>query len=327
MKKKILILAFSTISIGIFLSINPFSEILPKLRQVKLSYIYIFVVFVLIEHIFRALRWQIMLKNSHPGVKLFPTFLALLMSFFSNIFIPHSGIVTRLSYLKKFYKFPPTVNLGTFIAEKTGDSLMVVLLLSFTFLYSGFSINKVVDITHSSQNFLLILTLVIFTGFLVFVLVKTVLKKQFLKLQTRAKEYARSVWSGFHGLKDRKSLMLFSVYTLIIWFLYLFTFNIMFLSVDIVPSKTCLINTACIGNLSWIFPSQAGIGAYHVAVSTSLRFHGYSALDSSFLSVLTHSGILFTDFIFGLSSLLITTFWSFRFSKPAMQETIIAVAE
>ncbi|MCA0366208.1 MAG: flippase-like domain-containing protein [Bacteroidetes bacterium] len=327
MKKKILIGVFSIISIGFFLSANTFADILPRLSKIKPGYIYAFFILVIIEHIFRALRWQILLKRSHSEVKLFPTLLALLMSFFSNIFIPHSGIITRLTYLKKYYKFPPSINIGTFIAEKTSDSIIIILLLSYTALHSGFSFFKIIDFSPFKDKLLMFSAMGLLIIPLVIFLIARIFRSQLLKIRIIIYAHLKLVLSGFHSLHDLKSLLLFSIYSAIIWIIYIFSFNLMFLSVGIDASPVCLINTATIGNLSWIFPSQAGIGPFHLAVSTALRFHGYTAEDSTFLSILTHSGILITDFVFGLSAIIFTILGSAKKSNYVSSDPIMAIAD
>lgn len=109
---------------------------------------------------FRNLRWLVLFSPLGYKIKKGQAFSALLLSYPANLIIPQSSFFVRASYLRKMSGIPFSECLGTIIAEKLMDGL-VVFGLFFIFMFSDFSFQ-----TSIFQNyrlyFAIILCVVVF---------------------------------------------------------------------------------------------------------------------------------------------------------------------
>ena len=140
-----LVVAYLLLRYYVFKEIS-LSEMVAVFRQADYGWVLLSGVILLTAHWSRACRWRLLLEplGHRPGV--FRVFLAVMIGYFANLLLPRLGEVSRCGMLQKTNRVPVNVGIGTVVAERLFDLLMLLVLLALTFLLefnriSGFFLN------------------------------------------------------------------------------------------------------------------------------------------------------------------------------------------
>ena len=132
------------LGLGVFLIYYSLSTITSDQRTLIWSYIeqahpipiLISIIFGALSHLSRAYRWKFLLNPL--GYR--PSFInltgAVLVNYLSNLGIPRSGDVLRVTVISAYEKIPFSKGLGTVISERVIDLVMMMLLV-FSAMYMG----------------------------------------------------------------------------------------------------------------------------------------------------------------------------------------------
>lgn len=83
----------------------------------------------LMSHLFRAMRWRMLIESIGYKPGLLNTFLSILVMYLANSAITRMGEVTRCGILKKYEGVPFTSQLGTVLVERIVDVIFLLVLL------------------------------------------------------------------------------------------------------------------------------------------------------------------------------------------------------
>ena len=164
-----------------------------------------------LAHGVRAYRWRMMIASlGHGSPTLLNTFYAVLIGYLSNLAFPRMGEVSRCGVINKTDGIPLIKLIGTVVAERIADLLMLS-----EFLYTNLLIKlsgRMGDLTILIfAFFLLILALIFF-----FIL----LKKKHWGISSRIYKLFIDMRSGILSVKDLENKTGFVISTSLIWFLY-----------------------------------------------------------------------------------------------------------
>lgn len=230
------------------------------------------------SHLFRALRWQILLKTVNMSPSVANTTYAVLIGYLANTLVPRLGEVAKCTVLAKYEGTAPDKAIGTIIGERAFDmiSLMIIMVLVLL-LEQNVALSLLNDyfgkyfISEGNWQWkpILLLTSIVslcFIGF--FFLYK---KKKHTKVGaiiSRLGEGIASVWK----MKERFS---FLVYTFLIWLLYTLVVYLAFYSLDatIGLSFSSALAIIAFGSIGMIV-TPGGIGAYPLIVAGVLLLFG-----------------------------------------------------
>lgn len=314
--KKVSILIITVLSIVLFFlffrNVN-FEEIKAKIADVNLWWVLIGGISFVIAHIFRSLRWLLLLRQIKPEIHARNTFLAMVISYGSNIIIPHAGVVTRASFLKRKSGVPMVENIGTFFAEKIVDSVIVV---SLTLLMVATDLPKLFS-TQTSDIFQSLgeIVLWVLAGLLLYQLLVWALPNALVsKYKAYLFDFFQKIKTGISTIKSTGHVLRFGLLTGFTWVFYFGTFYALFIGFTTEVSPLDAVYIAAVGNISWIFPTQAGLGAFHIAVSETMKMKGFDESMSNFSSLFLHGSIVFYDLVFGLLA------YVYSFFIPDFQE-------
>ena len=239
MKKRILILFkyLLFLGIGVFLiwwSLHQIPD--EKWDDFKAAFatarywLFIPVFFVLLlSHVFRAIRWKMLMKPMGFEPKLRNVFFAVMIGYFANLAIPRLGEVLKCTILARYEKVPADKLVGTIVAERTFDllSLISIFILAFIFQYKiiGAYANKLVTEfiqgkggQISTLKIIIVITVLLFLFFTVRYIFKKFAHIRFIYL---IKKMAEGIGHGIISVKDVKNKWAFLFYTVGIWALYL----------------------------------------------------------------------------------------------------------
>lgn len=113
----------------------PFSQVSQCLQEeVQWGWMALSLVFGIIPQIIRGIRWRMALTPVGENPALRNCLSAVYMSFAASLIIPRIGEISRCATLKKTDGTSFPVALGTVVTERIIDSLLVLLIVSITFL-------------------------------------------------------------------------------------------------------------------------------------------------------------------------------------------------
>jgi glycosyltransferase 2 family protein len=229
-----------------------------------------------LSHLFRALRWRLLLEPMHIRPSVTNTTISVLIGYLVNLFIPRMGEVAKCTVLARYEKVPADKMVGTIVAERAFD---VVCLLLVTVLAFSLQANVIGDYSRellgkfsAKTNSLLIAIggLVVLIAALVFVYRRN--------KQSKVGKFIKGMGDGVRSIFHLQKRGMFLLYTLLIWGCYLFMLILGFWSMPVTMhlSPLAALVVLIFGSIGMIV-TQGGIGAYPVLVGKILTFYGLDA--------------------------------------------------
>lgn len=222
-----------------------------------------------LSHLFRALRWKLLLAPLHLRPSTFNITGAVLIGYLVNLLLPRMGEVARCTVLARYEKEPADKIIGTIVAERSFDLVCLILVSMLAFAiqvdvvrgYVGALLAKL-----SEKSGALLGALGILAG-LVILLVFIYRKGKNSKIGG----FIAGIGSGISAIWKMQRRGLFLLYTLLIWTCYLGLIYIGFLSMDatMVLDLKAALSVLVFGSLGMIV-TPGGLGAYPIAVQEVL---------------------------------------------------------
>ncbi|MCB9018292.1 MAG: flippase-like domain-containing protein [Prevotellaceae bacterium] len=246
------------------------------------------------SHFVRALRWKQLIEPLGKSPRLINVYFAVMTGYFANYLLPRAGEVARCGVLKKYEDIPFTELLGTVIAERAFD-LIILLCFIGAAIFTQLDVFSQIFASGSSfedkfgwiiYNPIAWILTIVAIAFL-FAIRKRLKELTFVK---KGRELAKNVINGIKTFFKVKNKPLFLFYTAIIW---LFYFDMLYLSFNAFDftkelGVTSGLSTFSIGSLGIVAPVQGGIGAWHFLTIESLKFYGVAALQAATFAFVVH---------------------------------------
>lgn len=238
-------------------------------------------------HLSRAVRWKMLLGALEFSPKLSSTFYAVMIGYLGNLALHRLGEVLRCGILKRYEKISFTQALGTVVAERIIDLLILVILfiisawVEYKRLHSYISANILVPLkikfqSYAENPFLLLFFAVTFM--LIFVLIILFRKKIFQStIILKVKKLLLNFCEGFRTVGKVKNFWLFAFHSLFIWLMYFLSVYVCVFSFE--ESKTLTLSSAlaimAFGSIG-VIATPGGIGAYQLIVLKLMLLWGFS---------------------------------------------------
>lgn len=290
-----------------------------EIKNADYFYIGLAIIAALISHIFRALRWNILINNLGYKTKTCTTFYAVMIGYLANAAVPRLGEVSRCGVLSKKDKIPFASLFGTVIAERIFDMIvlltiiLLVILLQFR-LVGGFIDKNVIEPLSSNVESNLIPLLIILTiGVLIIVgiilLVRTK-KERLMKIPMLAKlsSFSKDIVEGIKTIKNIKRRFAFILYTLIIWTMYSCMVYFPFFALKDTSGLDFgdAVTVMSIGSLGIVAPVPGGIGTYHfITKATLFELYGVNPDAATSYATITHAAQTIMILLVGTLSFLL----------------------
>ncbi len=294
-----------------------FNELFLRFKEVNLVYIYISLFLGLISYWLRAYRWSLLFEPVGFQIGSFRSFISLMVGYFANLLVPRMGEVTRCIILKKTDKVDLPVSIGTVVAERVIDMICLLIIIFFGFAIEFDKLKatlfpQVFEKVKVFQHYYLILTVgIVLAIFLLFLFIY-LFKKYYYKihrysLYIKFRAVVREILDGFLAVRRLKRPYLFWFSTVGIWILYFYMSYVVFFSFE--PTADLSIYAGILvlimGGLGMATPVQAGVGAFHLFVSSVLFLYGVSEDDGKFFAFVLHtSQFLFVVVVGGISFII-----------------------
>ena len=269
------------LGLGIFLIYYSLSTITPDQRTLIWSYIeqahpipiLISIIFGVLSHLSRAYRWKFLLNS----LGYHPSFInltgAVLVNYLSNLGIPRSGDVLRVTVISAYEKIPFSKGLGTVISERVIDLVMMILLVFSAIYVGGDWVQE-----QLGGSTILLVSFGVFIGFVAAIIAFPFLinTKRFPYF-SRIKDFFLNIFQGIISIRSIPNALAFWAHTVFIWLMYVLMFWAIQFSLPeaaLLSPKVVLIGFVA-GGLS-IVVTNGGIGLYPIAVAAVLNHYGMS---------------------------------------------------
>lgn len=287
---------------------NP-QELWAQLQEVEYLWVWMSILFGFLAIVSRGLRWVILLENMGYSPKSTNSIYAVAIGYFSNLAIPRAGEVTRCTSLQQSEDIPVNKLFGTIILERTIDFIILISLISITFLlkFDAFAqfFNTLFSDTPRDSNYMSLMFVAIASTLLMLFLV---FRKRIAKtaLYQKVADFLSGVKEGFKSIQGLENKWGFWGHTFFIWLMYYLMTYVCFFAIEetIHLKPVDGLFTMVVGGLGMVAPVQGGIGAYHLVVKIGLMILGISADAALLFATVVHTAQTIMTLLVGSISLL-----------------------
>ncbi len=324
LKKKILnvlkIVLFACIGVFLFWLVyrkQDIGEIKNALLQADIKWAVVAVILGLLSHLSRAFRWKILLKPMGYNPKVKNLFFSIMIMYLTNTAIPRSGEFIRCGVVDRYEKIPFSKLLGTVVAERVVD-VIILAILTFVIMVTQYSViigfidNNPEIVANLSKILnstpIIILLFVVGIGIVILLYVfrkKLVKTKIFKKIEGTLK----NLLAGFKtviSLKENKLAFIF--HSIFIWAMYFLMTYVVLLCFDetknlsVLTGLTIFVLTA----YGMVIPSPGGIGTWHfIAIETLIVYGIAQDPIGNTYAIVAHSSQTIMVVVVGLISLIL----------------------
>ncbi|MDX2196532.1 MAG: lysylphosphatidylglycerol synthase transmembrane domain-containing protein [Cytophagales bacterium] len=268
----------------------------------------------ILNHVIRALRWQMLMKPLGHSPSFVNTFTTMMFGYFVNYGIPRVGELVRCWALQKKEKVPATASFGTVMVERLVDLLVLAMLVSLVFVLRYTQISDFFTVHIFSPLYIwandkfmnnnkLIFIILGLAALLVYWLYekskKVVTEDKISKLDQMINE----VWDGLNAFLKLKNYTLFIIYTLLIWVGYFLTTYFWVLAFEQTANFDFMTVTTImvVGTLGRSLPIQGGgMGSYHFFIAKILLVFGVNETVGNAFAILNHGAQAIFQIVFGI---------------------------
>lgn len=280
---------------------------------VDYKWIILAMVISVFSHIFRAMRWRLQLNAT--GIR--PPLMQLTVSIFGtyalNLVFPRLGEVWRCTYISQQQRASLTTVLGTMVADRLADTIMVFLLLLLTLLVANSQITTfldkypigkgVIELFSDPKTWAAIIAILLILWVIWRFLGKT-------KIVRGIAAKVAQIWQGFAIVTRMKGRGRFLLLTIAIWgcyFLQLYTafFAFQCTLTHCFGEGTCFGLVSCLvafvlSSIGMAIPSNGGLGPWNMAVVFGLMLYGVGEADAASMSIVVWSAQTLMLIILGI---------------------------
>lgn len=255
-------------------------DILVAFKQANYGWVLFSFVFAILSHMSRAYRWKYTLEPLGYKPDFWKSFMSVMIAYLVNMAVPRLGELSRCGAMAKYEGIPFNKLLGTVIAERVADMLILLVVITAVIfiqyeVIKGILAESLLALSSKVPGYgmLLILSIlgVLFVSFIYYL---AILKTE-NPIVKKVIELFKGIWEGLASIITMKNKWAFLGHTIFIWLMYLMMFYICFLALPqtlTVPFGGILTAFA-LGGIT-IAATNGGIGAYPLAIQGVLLLYG-----------------------------------------------------
>jgi glycosyltransferase 2 family protein len=309
---------FLALGIGlVYYSLGQLSDQQKKdilLSFVEADYFWIGVTFIagILSHLMRSLRWSLLIRSLGFAPREKITLASLMVGYLANLAVPRLGEVTRCAVLSKKEKIPVEGLLGSVLAERLFDTLMLGLICFLTYVSERKYLNELFEekilspLTIGLQKpaTLLVFGLVVVLVFIIIIIRKK--KHQETEKKNKIIALFLTFADGLQSIFRLKQKGYFLLYTLLMWFLYASTNYFAFLAFGHrMPADWGMAFSVLVFGSFAMILVQGGIGAFPLFVMLALETYNIDKATGLAYGWIVWTGQFLIILVMGLISLLI----------------------
>lgn len=296
-------------------------ELGSTLRETNFWWIGLSLFFLLLSFMSRARRWMLLIEPLGFKPSFWNTFHSMMFGYLSNYALPRLGEVTRCVSLGRKEKIPVDSLIGTVIAERAIDLMMLlgimfVLLLSWMDKFGAFFTEQVYQplLLKVNESFggSWMFWLIVGGGFALIALLIFIFRKKLSRfsLVKKFKEIVKGVMDGLLTITRMKRKWEFILQSLLIYTFYIVMTWVVVFSLEETSGLTIIDGMFLLvaGGLGMAAPVTAGFGAFHWITSRAMvHVYGFSLELGGAYAILAHESNSIFTILLGITSYLLLT--------------------
>lgn len=219
-----------------------------------------------LSHLSRAYRWQFMLKPIGYRPKFLNSAMSIMIAYLVNLGIPRTGEIARATAISKYENIPVQKALGTIVAERIADVIMLFVFIGIAFYLQTDLIKQYLfkDSASGSLKTGIVLMVLGVTGVLFYRFLQRTKNSFFIKIKT----IVNGLIEGAVGIFKMRNKWWFIAHTVFIWLMYLLMFYVVSFALPETAnlSLETIIVGFVVGSLSMAL-TNGGLGTYPIAVA------------------------------------------------------------
>ena len=256
------------------------AQLIKEIQKVDGKWVFFSMIFGGWAYVSRGLRWIVLIDALGYNSTKLNSVSAVSIGYFTNMFIPRAGEISRCTALNQVEKIPVDKLFGTILVERVLDFVFLILLillifvLKFNDLLSFYSTLKAQQNPDEGSDKSLTLLAVFLIGGIIFFLFKRFLKDS--KFYEKSLVFIEGLKEGFTSIKNMKRKSAFWFHSFSIWIMYFLMTYICFFSMQETShlSVSDGLFLLVLGGIGMVVPTPGGVGSYHAIVMIGLSVLG-----------------------------------------------------
>ncbi|MGA0556986.1 lysylphosphatidylglycerol synthase transmembrane domain-containing protein [Larkinella sp. VNQ87] len=289
-----------------------FAQIGQQFRQARYGWIALVALLTVLLFLVRGKRWQLPLLALGYAPTVFRTTVATMAGVIASMIVPGSGELTRCATLQRTDQVPFSQGVGSVVAERVIDLLMLLLLLLLTFLLE---LNRMQTYLAglsfrwpTTTAWALGIGTLLVAGAGGWYLFRNETFREH-PIIAKLANTVKGLWQGFFAIRQVQKLYLFVLLTLLNQALSWLSTYWLLMALDSTRAlpPTAALTILAVSSLGGLaVPTQGGIGTYHFFVSRALVLYGFTPAEGAIVATFLHAvGFAINLLLSSLSFLLV----------------------
>ena len=261
------------------LSDKDIEDIIASFQRANYAWIAFSLVFAVLSHLSRAYRWKYTLSPLGYKPQFLNNFFAVMIGYLVNLAVPRVGELTRCGVMTQYEKIPFEKGLGTVIAERIAD-LIILIVFSVTIIIIQLDVieGALMELLAKAEekvSMTLILGLLgAAVAGVIFLFILFFNKSFNHPLMNKIRKFVYGIFEGLKSIWTMEKKWAFLGHTVFIWLMYVMMFYVCFFSLPEVQDVPLggVITAFVLGGIT-IVVIQGGIGAYPIAIQSVLLLY------------------------------------------------------
>ncbi len=283
------------------------------------------------SHIFRAMRWRIQLNALDVKTTLMELTCGVFGCYALNLLLPRVGELWRCTFVARRSKAAFTTVMGSMVADRMADSVMVLLLILLTFVIAAPALASFMAKYPIGENILnMLYSPTLWVVAIIAIGIGWWMLHRFRNTTFvgRLKKWTKEIWQGFAVTATMPGKWEFLLLTVAIWGCYFVQLYVAFyafsftrelchqpgLGFGLLP---CLV-AFVFSSIGMAVPSNGGLGPWNIAIMFGLAIYGVADVEGAAFSILQWSGQTVMLIILGI----FTAIWIGATSSQARQHKL-----
>ena len=260
--------------------------LIEKISEVEFGWVILSMIFGGWAYVNRGIRWIVLIDALGYKSSKINSVSAVSVGYFTNMFIPRAGEISRCTALNKVEKIPVDKLFGTILVERVLDFVfliilfLLILILKFDLILQFFTelgLQSSGSVTSSSTKYYVLVAVLLFFCLAYYLLKKWIVTTIFYEKIT---EFIDGLKEGFKSIKKMKRKSFFWFHTFSIWIMY---FLMTYVCFQAIPETSHLsisdgLFLLVLGGIGMVIPTPGGVGSYHAIVMIGLSVLGVGTI-------------------------------------------------
>ena len=311
-----------------------FEKMWTELQNANYGWVALSLLMGVAAYLSRAYRWKMQIKPTGYQPSLANTYNAMMIGYVANLVLPRMGEVVRCTMLRRSDGIPVNKGFGTVIAERFVDMLMLLLVITITFLSEFRQIkdffwellsSKYSNLEQTIDSFYWVAGIFLVSAIVVLLIgLRYLSKLRENSFFQKAVQFVKGMLQGVFSITKLDNQTAFWGHTIFVWLMYYSMSLVVFYAL---PATSGLgfgaaLTVLVVGSLGMAAPVQGGVGVYHLLVQATLLLYGVPKEAGMAYALLAHTSQTLLVVLMGVLSFIAGMLRKPTIAATAEPETI-----